>query len=295
MVIDMGNDFPASVQGYMDQLKCSVLVRDTPHRKTTRGRNIYGPGEYRSIFLDGTILIVSDFDYLTPKLQVVPEDLSVPLLGSKTFHLICSPKRAVSIIKGVLLRRQEHGITVRPMFLWEPVPGVCSPADWPDCIEAIKLVDIISPNVNEAFSFLGKTIEEEVPFNQFKSQVELITDEYLRHQMDGSGRAVVVRCGRYGCLVATNEMMRWLPAYHRNSEKVVDPTGGGNTFCGAFCIGWVREQRDLVKAAEYGNIAASFAIEQFGMPRLQYEHGAEKWNGDTLERRRTVYQAQVLS
>ena len=49
--------------------------------------------------------------------------------------------------------------------------------------------------------------------------------------------AVVVRAGKEGCYVASppsssssdNEgVKRWLPAYHQNPEKVVDPTGGGN-------------------------------------------------------------------
>jgi len=246
------------------------------------------------VFVLTISVLIEDFEYTTPKMSLYAEDLSPTLLASKTFHLICAPERAVDMIPKILARREEHGISSKPMFLWEPIPGVCSPADWPDCIDALKLVDIISPNVSEGASFLGKTVNEELPFEDFKAQAEKITKEYLRHQVGGQ-KAVVLRCGKYGCLVADKNMMRWLPAYHKTGEKVVDPTGGGNAFCGAFCIGWLQSQGDLVKAAKWGNVASSFVIEQFGMPELRYEGDRETWNGETVEQRTSIYQAQHLS
>jgi sugar/nucleoside kinase (ribokinase family) len=187
------------------------------------------------------------------------------------------------MVNNILTRRQEHGIKQKPMFLWEPVPGVCSPNDWADCIEAMKVVDVISPNINEAASFLGKVIDEELPFGNFKVQVKAIVQDYKSHlAQDG---AVVFRCGKHGCLVATISEMMWLPAYHQSKVKVIDPTGGGNAFCGGFCAGWIHSGGDFVAAARYGNIAASFVIEQFGLPRLDHLDGAEFWNMDTAEKR----------
>jgi len=186
------------------------------------------------------------------------------------------------MVNNISLRRRQNGINDKPLFLWEPVPGVCSPEDWKGCLEAMKVVDVISPNVNEAAGFLGRTIDEELPFAKFKKQVEILAKEYQ------SG-AAVFRCGKYGCYVAAKSTLKWLPAYHQTGEKVIDPTGGGNAFCGGFCAGWIQSGGDFITASIYGNIAASFVIEQFGLPTLEYTNGVEKWNGDTIEERKHKY------
>lgn len=48
--------------------------------------------------------------------------------------------------------------------------------------------------------------------------------------------------------------------------RVVDVTGAGNAYCGGCLIGWV-ETGDAAWAGCYGAVAASFMIEQFGLPR----------------------------
>lgn len=71
----------------------------------------------------------------------------------------------------------------------------------------------------------------------------------------------------------------WLPPYHTTSEKVLDPTGGGNAFLGALAITHARGA-GLEEASRWGNVAASLAIEQVGMPILSTdESGKERWNG----------------
>lgn len=230
-----------------------------------------------------------DFEYMTPKLRLDAVDLSPELLASKTFHLICNPIRCQSMVNKILRRRADQGIRDRPMILWEPVPGVCSPQDWADCIDAMGLVDVVSPNINEAASFHNSTIDEEQSFPEFKKQVESLTQKFI-HYLNPLG-AVIFRCGKHGCLVVTSGgIMKWLPAYHQTSEKVVDPTGGGNAFCGGFCAGYVLSRGDMVEAAKFGNIAAGIVIEQFGLPRLEYrDNGREEWNGDSVIHRRHVY------
>jgi hypothetical protein len=50
MMVDIGNDFTSSTLDALNHLKCSILFRHTPERRTTRGYNLYGPGELRSNF-----------------------------------------------------------------------------------------------------------------------------------------------------------------------------------------------------------------------------------------------------
>ena len=58
-----------------------------------------------------------------------------------------------------------------------------------------------------------------------------------------------------------------LPAYP--TDKVIDPTGAGDTFAGAF-MGYLTKvkkinEANLKKAIAYGTIAASFNVEGFGV------------------------------
>ncbi len=61
----------------------------------------------------------------------------------------------------------------------------------------------------------------------------------------------------------------WLPAYHSNKGdtegQVIDPTGGGNTFLGGMGVALARG-KGIEEACAWGTVAASFAIEQIGVP-----------------------------
>ncbi|ROW09439.1 hypothetical protein VMCG_02204 [Cytospora schulzeri] len=74
---------------------------------------------------------------------------------------------------------------------------------------------------------------------------------------------------------------RWIPAYFTKETqgKVVDPTGGGNTFLGGLAVGLARG-KGMEEAATWASVAASFAIEQVGVPELGRDgEGEETWNG----------------
>lgn len=72
--------------------------------------------------------------------------------------------------------------------------------------------------------------------------------------------------------------------------QVVDPTGGGNAFLGGLTVAIARG-KSLDEAAAWGNVAASFAIEQVGVPVLgQNADGQETWNGVRVEDRYAAYE-----
>jgi len=86
---------------------------------------------------------------------------------------------------------------------------------------------------------------------------------------------------------------QWLPAYHQTGEKVLDPTGGGNAFLGGLGVALARG-KGLEAAARWATIAASFAIEQVGMPILTSEVGDEEcWNGESVEGRLSEYENRL--
>lgn len=92
----------------------------------------------------------------------------------------------------------------------------------------------------------------------------------------------------------------WVPAVFGPGETtpdgkspVVDPTGGGNAFLGALALALARG-RSLEEAAVWGNVAASFAIQQVGVAELAHDDdGRETWNGERVEDRWTAYEDRL--
>ncbi|MDD5019427.1 MAG: PfkB family carbohydrate kinase [Candidatus Omnitrophica bacterium] len=80
---------------------------------------------------------------------------------------------------------------------------------------------------------------------------------------------VVVKKGEHGVIVSCKDFLFCLPAYP--VEKVVDPTGAGDTFAGGF-MGYLAGRRKIdamsvKKAITFGTVMASFNVEGFGLER----------------------------
>lgn len=181
---------------------------------------------------------------------------------------------------------------------------MCIPDELENCYKALQYVDVISPNHVELASFFG----EHDTHDDMKLLGRLCNDLRTKGFRRSAG-AVVVRTGRRGCYIADGERHTALPAYYRpandigehgpSSEKVVDPTGGGNAFLGGFCVALARscqfEGLSIVEtAAVYGSVAASFAIEQVGMPELgSSKDSTELWNGGSASARLHEFEQRV--
>jgi sugar/nucleoside kinase (ribokinase family) len=84
--------------------------------------------------------------------------------------------------------------------------------------------------------------------------------------------AVVAKQGEYGAALITSEGFFSLPAYPL--ERVIDPTGAGDTFAGGLA-GYVAAHPGepvthdlLTRAIAYGTALASFNVEEFGTERV---------------------------
>jgi sugar/nucleoside kinase (ribokinase family) len=76
--------------------------------------------------------------------------------------------------------------------------------------------------------------------------------------VDQGAHAVVIKIGPHGSLVVDgSRVLTHVPAYPADA---VDPTGAGDSFCGGFLVG-LHETGDLIQAALYGTVAASFVVE----------------------------------
>ena len=111
-----------------------------------------------------------------------------------------------------------------------------------------------------------------------------------------------------GCFVASSSSSSlsdprqnpsfWLPPSYEpigdaQHPRVIDPTGAGNAFLEAFCIGLV-ETGSLYRAACYGTVGASLALEQVGVPNLSVdEWGRERGNGEDVFERLQAYEGRI--
>lgn len=248
------------------------------------------------------------FGYLTPPLQPTAADLPIEFLSSTAFHLLAGPEQVERQVTELLRVRQEHGITARPLLIWEPSPLFCRPNSLAAHIEASRLVDVFSPNHLELDALMGRLQPQE---SQRSTEVgrEHIQSCTAAFMTDNSARPAteqlcIVRAGEHGALIATRTEnaagaeqidMTWVDAYYSADDKdrIVDPTGAGNAFLGALAIELQQNGGDAVEASVKASVASSFVVEQVGLPVLRGDPGAETWNGVSVASRMEEYERRT--
>lgn len=80
---------------------------------------------------------------------------------------------------------------------------------------------------------------------------------------------VLIKKGEHGVFFYSDRFIVTLPAYP--TEKVIDPTGAGDTFAGGF-MGYLStcgkiNEASIKRALVYGTLAASFNVEDFGVDK----------------------------
>jgi len=114
----------------------------------------------------------------------------------------------------------------------------------PGIEELISLTDVLIASCNFAIQFTGKD-----------------SAEAAIHEMNALGPKIVgVTLGEKGCLIYDQEKIIQLPAFH---VDVVDTTGAGDVFHGAFIYGLL-EEWPLDKMAEFANAVAAMKCRKLG-------------------------------
>src|SRR3954451_11362314 len=111
-----------------------------------------------------------------------------------------------------------------------------------------------------------------------------------RKIMELGPRVVVVKQGEYGASLFTEDGFFSLPSYPL--EKVVDPTGAGDSFAGGFfgyldAHGGATDDATLRRAMTYGSAVASYWVEEFGCET------AERLTRDEIEERYEAFRAMT--
>lgn len=275
-IVDIGNDCPDEILKQLKSWNTGGVFRYDSSRRCTRGWNMYGDNDFR------------DFKYLTPKKRITMSDLKeYPLMSkSKSFHFVCSPTRCIELLREL----DQYSPSNDAVIAWEPIPDCCNPENLQDTLRIISQVDILTPNAAECASFFGESEPTD------RENCERIAMKFYS-SMTKPNSAIVLRCGSLGSLLIISKIkvVKWFPAYHKkckdnNVNKVIDPTGCGNTFVGAFTTAFVKYDKNFELACIYATLASGVCIEQHGVPNITSDNnGNELWNGISINDRMELY------
>ncbi|CAI8495804.1 unnamed protein product [Hanseniaspora opuntiae] len=199
------------------------------------------------------------FKYETPKLQILGSDLSQ--------------------------------LTSKDLCTLEYLPSVLEILEFYSVSKGFKIV--VSPNSEE---FLQLVQGGDVMMDP---TLELIKGVYLKSKdllFKNQNHKFVIRCGKLGCLYPQDDnSFVHFPAYHdkSSSEKIVDATGCGNSFLGAFSTTLLLTDFDYHLACVFGNIASGIVLESKGLPEKTEEvndgNPIVLWNGLSFNERLNYY------
>jgi ribokinase len=112
----------------------------------------------------------------------------------------------------------------------------------------VKKTTYITPNETEAAAMLGVSSQEDG-----RKLAEMLYEKYRVN--------ILVTLGENGVYVRTESLNEQVPGY---PVKVVDTTGAGDAFSGAFAVA-LGEGRLLRDAVQFANRAASMSVEVEGV------------------------------
>lgn len=232
LVAIIGNDFPGRHIEFLRQkgLNLSSLIR-------TEGKTFQWAGEYKAGDLNTAVTLSTELGVLTSFRPTISEKQR----NIKNIFLAnIDPELQDYLLTHMRKRRL---VALDSMNYW--IHNKRAPL-----LRLLKKVDIYVANDQEARDL---------------SQESNLVKAAKRLRSLGP-RMVLIKKGEHGVLFSTGNSIFSLPAYP--VEKVVDPTGAGDTFAGAF-MGYLAstpkiKPESIKRALAYGTVAASFNIEGFG-------------------------------
>jgi len=138
------------------------------------------------------------------------------------------------------------------------------------------LLDTMDLWINTARDALMKVIGRVTMLTLNESEARHLTGEHglvraARKLLRHGPKYVLIKKGEHGSILFSGNGIFLMPAFPL--EDVVDPTGAGDTFAGAFLGALARGGRvsepALRRAMAYGSVVASFGVEDFSLDRLQ--------------------------
>ncbi len=241
LVAVVGQDFPRE---HIDFLAGRGV--DIRGLQVAEGKTFHWSGRY-NFDLNMAETLATDLNVFADFRPLLPEEYA----GSEYVFLAnIDPELQMSVLDQV---RSPRLIALDTMNFW-----INSKRE--ALTEVLKRVDIVLMNEAET--------------RQYADTYSLI--HAARRILDLGPKALVVKKGEYGAALFTGggdvaDSCFFAPAYPL--EKVIDPTGAGDTFAGGF-LGFLARAGELTpqairQAIVHGSVVASFTVEDFGVGRLR--------------------------
>ncbi len=117
---------------------------------------------------------------------------------------------------------------------------------WINLKKMLLNADIIIPNKEGAKTITNRNTPKEAANMLIKKGIPI----------------VIITMGSNGVLITTKKYQKMIPAY--NINNIVDTTGAGDTFNGAFSLAYWIKNLSLEKACKFANAAAALKIQELG-------------------------------
>jgi len=233
----IGNDFPKS---YLDLLiSKGIDISEVQIEKD--GKSFFWSGKYHDNMnkrdtLETQINVLANFD---PKIPKNYTNLDILVLGN------LDPKVQLSVISQ---------FEKRPKFTMLDTMNFWMDNTLDNLLKIISKVDLLCINDEEVIQLSG--------CEDYKNGIKKI--------LTMGPKYLIMKKGEYGSTLYSDNLEFFCPSF--KVKKVIDPTGAGDSFAGAFA-GHLAESKNytfesISSALIYANAVASFCVEKFGIENM---------------------------
>jgi len=233
----VGNDFPKS---YLDLLiSKGIDISEVQIEKD--GKSFFWSGKYHDNMnkrdtLETQVNVLANFD---PKIPKTYTNLDILVLGN------LDPKVQLSVISQ---------FEKRPKFTMLDTMNFWMDNTLDNLLKIISKVDLICINDEEVIQLSG--------CKDYKNGIKKI--------LTMGPKYLIMKKGEYGSTLYSDNLEFFCPSF--KVKKVIDPTGAGDSFAGAFA-GHLAESKNytfksISSALIYANAVASFCVEKFGIENM---------------------------
>ena len=233
----VGNDFPKS---YLDLL-ISKKIDISEVQIEKNGKSFFWSGKYHDNInkrdtLETQVNVLANFD---PKIPKNYTNLDILVLGN------LDPKVQLSVISQ---------FEKRPKFTILDTMNFWMDNTLDNLLKIISKVDLICINDEEVIQLSG--------CKDYKNGIKKI--------LTMGPKYLIMKKGEYGSTLYSYNLEFFCPSF--KVKKVIDPTGAGDSFAGAFA-GHLAESKNytfesISSALIYANAVASFCVEKFGIENM---------------------------
>lgn len=230
-----GMDFQSKFEGWF--LDNNIDLARVPRQAlSTHVRINYFPdGEREEVLLPG----VGEHRLMLPEINEIPERYGQ--CKGLYFYKDCEADYWQNAI--------DYFSRHQTIVVWELGRRSTFPEYYHDISRYLNYVELFSVNLSEGMRIcrLDKPVD------------------IVRHFHSMGARVLLLRMGAQGSLVSDGKSVWHIPAV---ATSVIDVTGGGNASTGGFLAGWCESEGDIRYAGLCSSVAASFIINQYGVPNL---------------------------